>query len=40
MSQNYIRSMDNNITAARAVDREFVYIVVPARALFENVRLA
>ena len=30
----------NNITAAWAVDREFVYIVVPARALFRNVRFA
>ena len=29
-----------NITAAWAVDREFVYIVVPARALFRNVRFA
>ena len=29
-----------NITAARAVDREFVYIVGPAERFFENVRLA
>ena len=31
---------DRNITDARAVDREFVYIVGPAGRFFENVRLA
>ena len=40
VTNHYDFLVEINITTAWAVDREFLYTVVPARLLFRNVRFA